>query len=184
MTIYELDDILALRDWDKISAEIERRGFRQAGDEDKWEFKPEILYDESAYRKSVLQKDDPSNKEYYGTLYTDNKVYEGFTFISLTLFVIVREHDNVSIPKRLLLFTDAPYNAEYVMEMNSPYKCEKCGAEYIKKDLIEYDDKFLCGDCLFREVDRELAEMLATLIKSKRIVQKRSNNLLYRLFGR
>ena len=108
-------------------------------------------YDESAYRKSVLQKDEPSNKEYYGTLYTDNKVYEGFTFISLTLFVIMREHDNVSVPKRLLLFIDAPYNAEYVMEMNAPYKCEKCGAEYIKKDLIEHNDMFSCVTIAFAE---------------------------------
>ncbi len=159
MTIYELDDILALRDWDKISAKIERHGFRQAGEVGEWEFKPEILCDESAYQKSVLQKDEPANKEYYGTLYKDNKVYEGFTFISLTLCVIMQEHNNVSVPKRSLLFTDAPYNAEYVRRINSPYKCDKCRAEYIKKDLIEHNDLFLCNDCFCREFDKAMAEI-------------------------
>ncbi len=32
MTIYELDDILAIMDYEKICKEIESRGFRRAGE--------------------------------------------------------------------------------------------------------------------------------------------------------
>ncbi len=155
MTIYELDDILALMDWDKICEELEKHGFRKAGEVGEWEFKPKILHEQSAYRKSAIQKDDSADKEYYGTLYQDNKTYEGLTFISLTLWVILRDRENISVPRISLLFTDAPYDDVYIKQINSPYKCDRCGDEHIKKELCEHDDKFLCDKCLVKTMDEE-----------------------------
>ncbi len=154
---------------------VERHGFRKAGEVGEWEFKPKILHEQSAYRKSAIQKDDPADKEYYGTLYQDNKTYDGLTFISLTLWVILRDRDNIFVPRRSLLFTDAPYNAEYVREINSPYKCDRCGKEYIKKELCEHNDKFLCDNCLVKTMDRDyriycIKEFLKRFAKQKKTI--------------
>ncbi len=149
MTIYELDEILALLDWEKICEVLEAHGFRKAGEVGKWEFKPRVLHEQSAYCESAIGKDIAARLEYYGTLFKDNKVYEGRSFISLTLFeVFCQSGKNLSVPRRSLLFTDAPCDPEYIRAMNSPYKCDKCGEEYIKSELYEYDDKFLCFKCL------------------------------------
>ncbi len=106
MTIEELDEILALLDWDAICAEIEARGFRRAGEVGEWEFPPAILHEESAYRQSALQVDKVADKEYYGTILRDNRIYKGLTFITLTLFVIRYDGNPVSVPTRSLLFVD------------------------------------------------------------------------------
>ncbi len=155
MTIYELDDILSLKDWDKISAEIEKRGFRQAGEVGQWEFKPSILHEQSAYKKSAIQRDELADREYYGTIFQENETYKGLIFITLTLFKIYKDRSNVSAPIRSRLFTDAPFVAEYVREINSPYKCDICGKEYIKKELCEYAGRLLCCDCLATAFDEE-----------------------------
>ncbi len=155
MTIYELDDILALKDWDKICSELEKQGFRRAGEIGEHEFKPNILQEQSAYSKSAIQRDDPADKEYYATLYQDNKTYKGLTFISLMLWVIMRDKGNISVPKISLLFTDAPYDDAYIKRINSTYKCDLCGDEYIKKELSEHDDEFLCDDCMAKTIEEE-----------------------------
>ncbi len=167
MTINELDNILALKDWNKISAEIEKHGFRQAGEVGEWEFKPKILCEESAYCESASQTDVTAGKMYRGTLYRDNKTYEGFTFITLTLWLTLRDKNNVSIPKRSLLFTDAPYNAAYIREINSPYPCDRCGKVYIKKKLCEEDDKFLCDKCFVKTIEEEFRIHLSEELSEK-----------------
>ncbi len=108
MTIYELDEILTLKDWDKICEEIEKRGFRRIDQVEKKKIGFWKLCEKSAYHKSALQKDEPTDKEYYGTLYQQNKKYKGKSFISLALFIIRRDRNNVSVPRKVLLFTDLP----------------------------------------------------------------------------
>ncbi len=160
MTIYELDDILALMDWDKICTELEKCGFRQAEKAGEYEFKPEILKEQSGSRQSAIQKDVSANKEYYGILYRDNKVYKGVTFVWLILFVVLRDRNHVSVPRRAILFTDAPYNAKYVKAINSPYRCDNCGTVYIKKELCEHNGKFLCDECLIKAIDEDIFTLL------------------------
>ncbi len=150
MNIYELDDIIALKNWDKICEELEKQGLRKAGEVGNWEFDPKIIITESAYHKSAFQKDDPNDKEYRVTLYQDNDTYKGKTFVTLDLMLILRDYEDVPVPRRSLLFTDAPYNAEYIREMNSLCKCYKCGDEYLKKFLCEYEGNFLCTECFVK----------------------------------
>ncbi len=156
MTIYELDDILAIMDYEKICKEIESRGFRRAGEVcvEPWEFNIDAIHKKSGYHQSAVQKDEFNKKEYYGTLYKDNEVYEGLTFISLTLFVALPKYDYTPLPTRGILFTDAPYNPYYVLEMNSPYKCDRCGKEDMKRNLSELDDKYYCDHCFVKTMDR------------------------------
>ncbi len=156
MTIYELDDILDLKDADKIIDELQLRGFRRADTQKIWEFDHKSIREDCAYHRSAIQTDKLNNKDYCGTLYTNGNKYKGLTFITLFILKVKQNDGYVSIPTKAFLFTDAPYNEEYVTEMNSPCECHKCKKSYIKKELIKDENQLLCENCFADKADEEI----------------------------
>lgn len=156
MTIFDLDEILKIMNWDEICEKIKKYGFREAEEGTVCEFDIDELYKKSKYHKHAIQKDEAKDKEYFGTLYKNCKQYEGLTFISITLFVIRRDHDNISVPQKSILLTDAPYNKEFVEEMNSICVCPNCGKTFVKKDMSKYKQQFFCINCYMDKIDKEM----------------------------
>ncbi len=71
----------------------------------------------------------------------------------------------VPIPKKTMIFTDAPINEEYLRDINSIVKCDLCGEEYVKKQLLDYENKKLCGKCFCFEMDRQFTQKMVDVIK-------------------
>lgn len=57
MTIEELKKIIEIMDYDGICAEIEKRGFRRAGEDGIWEFELSSLWNKSGYIKGITKED-------------------------------------------------------------------------------------------------------------------------------
>ncbi len=62
MTIEELQEIIKIMDYDGICAEIEKRGFRKAGEDGVWEFNLWSLWDKSGYAKGITKEDKKTDK--------------------------------------------------------------------------------------------------------------------------
>ncbi len=151
MNIHELDAILALKDWDKICAEIEKRGFRHTDQEGIREF-PD--HHTCTYSEWAGHVDEAARRKYAGGLFQNHPKYEGVTFISLLLFAKWRDSDEM-IPIQFDQYTDAPYDPEYVRASNAPYGCDGCGRVAIKKKLFagfSGDGRFLCEACLQKDM--------------------------------
>ncbi len=166
MTIEKLKEIIEIMDYDGICAEIEKRGFRKAGDKGVFEFNLCSLWDKSGYQKRIVKKDKKTKKHFSITLYKDCKDYEGLTFMEVCFSKMKKEkRKRISIPKDIVLYTDAPINEEYERDINSIVKCGLCGKEYVKKELLPYDIKMLCGACFCFEMDRQFTQEMVDIIK-------------------
>ncbi len=148
MTINELTEILSLMNLEKICSAIEEKGFRKAGESGIWEFNLSTLKKESADKIQVSEMDEATEQIFELTFFENCRAYEGFTFIEVFLMKRVKTKKiKIPIPRKRILFTDAPYNEEYERDINSIVKCDLCRREYIKKELVEYYGKRYCGFC-------------------------------------
>ncbi len=140
----------------KISEELKKRGFRITNEYSVREFPYNVLFADFLMLPHLMQYDEKKNEKYHGTIITNCKGYEDLTFITITRFIYktTPEHGPAYIPAEGMTFTDAPYNDEFINEIDQPYKCDKCHKEFIKKDMISRDDKILCEDCYVEEIDK------------------------------
>ncbi len=155
MTINELKEILSATDMNIISYEIKRRGFRTTNEHSMKEYPYHVLFADFLNLPHAMQYDESKNEKYHGTIYTNCKGFEDLTFITVTRFVFKThpKHDPAYIPVEGMVFTDAPYNDDFIKEINLPYKCDKCQKEFIKKDMISINLRVLCEDCYTAEID-------------------------------
>ncbi len=154
MTEKEFEEIISLKDRDGILTELKKHGFREAGVEGEREFDHEIISSESAYCKKIIVEDIPDGREYQGYMYKDNSKYEGKTFIIFNIYAVLRDF-NRTIPRTTILLTDAPYDIEYELRAVSPYACDRCKKEYIKKKLYLFETELLCYECLSQVIEYE-----------------------------
>ncbi len=156
MTIKELDKILELKDFDKIRAKLESRGFRHVNEIGTPEFELGIIYLSSNHVESSTQADKEGRLQYRGIILKDCNDYEGITFIEIVILMSFSQAYPKYLPTNAAMFTDAPINEEYERALNSPYLCESCGKECIKKAMSDFDNKLLCDDCFNKAVQKML----------------------------
>ncbi len=166
MTIEELKEIIEIMDYDGICAEIEKRGFRRAGEDGVWEFELSSLWNKSSYIKGITKEDKKTDKYFRIKLYKDCTDYEGLTFVSVCFSKIEKfKRRRVPIPKKTMIFTDAPINEEYLRDINSIVECDLCGKEYVKKQLLDYENKRLCCGCFCFKMDKQFTQEIVDGIR-------------------
>ncbi len=166
MTIEELEEIIKIMDYDGICAEIEGRGFRRASEDGVFEFDFYSLWGKSGYQKQVIKEDRKTDKYFHIRICKDCTGYEGLTFIEVYFCKIKKvKRKRFPIPKKSMLYTDAPINEEYERDIHSIVQCARCNKEYVKKELISHENKLLCGRCFCFEMDRQFEQEIVDIIK-------------------
>ncbi len=156
MNINELENILELKNLRKMSYRLKKLGFRRTNIYNYKEFELINLANDITASK----RDEENLKEYFGI----QKSYSNITFISIMISHI--KDDDIAVPIKLLHFTDAPYNEEYINDINSKYNCNICGKEYLKKNLTKYNKFILCNKCRITKLIEENNVFLKELYKN------------------
>ncbi len=107
MTVPELNDILALKDWDQICATLEQMGFRETNDAEKREYRWKMLFAERNPQEA-LQKDKETKQEFYGSILQRDKPHQGTIFLMLITYTPPPKDSVLSFTNYLRLYTNEP----------------------------------------------------------------------------
>ncbi len=146
-----LDEIVAIMDIEKMSAQLEKEGFRRAGQEGIWEWEYLWIKEHCIEEGRVSCEDVFADREYRVKVYTG----EGGIFIILSVLRIERAFDNLPVPWKSFLYTNLPMREEYEREQRVVVRCDGCKKELEKGETTAFYGRRYCGKCLLKNIKKE-----------------------------
>ena len=145
MMVEQLKEIISSVNLQTISKALKENGFTLAYPNLIWEYQDLFSSDKNII-KNVHYKAVDTNSCCRAKMYQDIERYGEIIFIEVSL--------SESGQKKTLFYSNLPVNEEY--EQDKKEQCFKCKKGYGKKSLIEYCGEWVCPECLYSILLKEI----------------------------